>query len=230
MKTPRKSKTSLKPIGKRVTRRIVVAKPVWDDWKYNEIQSFEFEGKTYQAVKTAGLLYAGEKLTKSTFAGVYTGQAIALQLVPFAAGGAGSCAYGRVYPQGSTNIVMKCWKWYLYNIKLDRGHLAYLTKLDTEGDQERLTELHYALKKRGFKLVSVNKSVHTGSYPVWLYVHPGDDVILAERNKKKNKAVKSESNVLGNTDAGVPQPGAAGGAVAGDAAAPVVPDAYAFAA
>jgi hypothetical protein len=229
----------------RSRKRILLTKNLWDGWKGDEVQEVEFEGIKFKAVKNPdnAVVYAGDELTMVTSYGNKSWRSSGLGHPPataFTMNGnhlptAGSCAYPRLYPIASNDKVAAMYRWWLWNLYLPRGSLAFVTRADAgypgKGWEERLEYLHETLKRRGMKVTCVNKSIHTGGYPVWLYTHPGDDVLLAERNKKNKKAeAVKDVDILGSADAGVPGLGAAGTPAERDAAAPVVPDAYTLAA
>jgi hypothetical protein len=243
MSTPTESKKSLAKSSKpkaRSRKRILLTKNLWDGWKGDEVQEVEFEGIKFKAVKNPdnAVVYAGDELTMVTSYGNKSWRSSGLGHPPataFTMNGnhlptAGSCAYPRLYPVASNDKVAAMYRWWLWNL-----YLPFVTHKDaggmtSSGWETRLEYLHETLKRRGFKVSCVNKSNHIGHYPVWLYIHPGDDVLLAERNKKnKNKAVK-DADVLGSADASVSGAGVAGAPAERNAEVAVVPAAPAIAA
>jgi hypothetical protein len=240
---PRTTDQQSKPKA-RIQKRILLTKSLWDGWAPDEIQQCEFEGLKFQAVKNPdnAVLYTGESLEMVKMYGTksWKSKDPLKRINPFTMNGAqlptsGSCAYPRFYPAAQTNEVAAMYRWWLWNLYIPRGSIAFVTHKDaggmtSPGWEARLEYLHETLKRRGFKVTCVNKSNHTGHYPVWLYTHPGDDVLLAERNKKNKKEAVNDVDVLGSADAGVPGLGVAGYAAERNAAAPAVPDAYTLAA
>lgn len=247
MSSPTESKKSSDQQSKpkaRIRKRILLTKNLWDGWKGDEIQQIEFEGVKFQAVKSPdnAVIYAGDELVMFTSYGNRSWRSPSPGNPPvsaFTMNGAmlptaGSCAYPRLYPVATSDKVAALYRWWLWNIHLPRGSLAFVTHKDaggmtSPGWEARLEYLHETLKRRGFKVACVNKSTHTGSYPVWLYTHPGDTELLAERNKKNKKAVK-DADVLGSADASVSGAGVAGAPAERNAEVAVVPVAPAIAA
>lgn len=234
MESEKSSAKPSKPPKARKSRskKVFVTKTLWQDWNYGEIKDVEYNGEKFQAVKSnnSGYMYTGTKLVAAAYH-MFTGYTLQLTMGGDQLVGAGSCAYARVFPDAHSKRQTQ-WTWWLNNIHLTKATIAFVTRLDAgypgKGWEERLEKLHQTLKNRGFKEVAVTPSIHEGNYPVWLYTHPGDKVRNEKNNKKKNKVVKSDVNVLGNSDASNPEPGVAGDIVAGPAPAPAVQNAPAI--
>ncbi len=233
MESEKSSAKPSKPPKARKSRskKVFVTKTLWQDWNYGEIKDVEYNGEKFQAVKSnnAGYMYTGPKLVAAAYH-MFTGYTLQLTMGGDQLVGAGSCAYARVFPDAFSKRQTQ-WTWWLNNIHLTKATIAFVTRLDAgypgKGWEERLEKLHQTLKNRGFKESVVTPSVHEGNYPVWLYTHPGDK-IWNEKNNKKNKAVKTDVDVLGNSDASNPQLGVVGDILVGQPANPVVQDAPAL--
>jgi len=177
MKTKTASKRSSKPRSKSksIAERynlVIPEKQVWDNWKTGVKHDVEFDGVKFQASVSAYGLDVGSGTNYAT---------------SLRCGGAGSCSYVRIYPAGRGNVAAK-WGWWLHNVKINHGTIAYL--IPTDGDIDRL--LMY-MKQRGFIVASVTKSIHAPGYPVYLLVHTGDKILKQTRTKK----VDLDADVLG---------------------------------
>jgi hypothetical protein len=203
--------------------KVTVPKPEdcepWKEWKPVEVQELEWNGHKFKAAFPeigTDYLYLGDNLSvEDVQIDDYERDAWGyhrrpLKMIKIKRRGlknyiltistqmlsAGSCAYNRVQPLGKAHggaDVAYMWDWYINHRTVDRGCIAYLTHLD--GDIGKLGEI---LMHRGFNLVSVNPSIHTGNYPVYLFVHPGD----AFYNKNKNRKVILDADLLGASIAG----------------------------
>jgi hypothetical protein len=178
-------------------------KPLWLEWKERkEFRDVEFGGVKFRALYNGyNIVVGGETAGYDMFGYMtgnpksYPGQASTLW------SDGNSCAYLKVNPHGSTKTELAGFAWWLENMYLPRGAVCYLTKKD--GDEKELKRI---LNRRGFRQACVNKSKHTGHYPVYLLIHPGDEVL----ENKKNKRATQNADVLGNPDANVSEPGVAG--------------------
>jgi hypothetical protein len=215
MSRQKKSKRSL-PL--RLGKFEIPDKMPWAGWRRNEIHEVEYAGLKFKVHAGNGHLQAGTNLSVDQYG--YT-QAASLNLVKTVvdmSGDSNSCAYQRVHPYGADREQLIMWAWWLENFPIPRGTVAYLTKND--GDVEGLKRV---LNRRGFRTACVTKSKHTGHYPVYLLTHPGDDA-LREKKNKKNKVVEN-ADVLGNSNADVPQLGNVGDTLAGNRPDTVIQDA-----
>jgi hypothetical protein len=192
MKTKTPSKKSLKKrltVGDRLGA-VIPDKPVWDSWKPLEIHDIKFDGFKFQA----GL---------GAYNNIWTGKTLSLipdvrQLIGYTktfakqldTGNANSCSYARVMPSG-TGLNAAMWGWWLHNVKLNHGTIAYLIPSDGS-----MTQLKRYLKERGFIAAAVTKSIHHPGYPVYLFVHTGDKVL---RQIKTTRVDFDDADILGVT-------------------------------
>jgi hypothetical protein len=178
--------------------------PLWVNWKERrEFRDVEFGGVKFKALYNGySIMVGGEDAGFDNY-GYLKGSPRSYTGTPSALGSDGnSCAYLKICPRGASKVELAGFAWWLENMYLPRGTVAYLTKND--GNVEAIKRV---LNRRGFRQVCVNKSLHTGNYPVYLLVHTGDKKVLEDNN---NKGATENADVLGNSNAGVPEPGVAG--------------------
>lgn len=172
---------------------VVPERTLWAEWQENEIHTIEFEGQSFEAAIHGYTISIGTKLKRDRWGGV--ADPSAMLFYAFCGNlqnDSNSCAYHRIFPTGSTLSKVAQFKWWLHNIVLDRGTVAYLIPAD--GKVVKLTK---ALTSRGFRLVCVTPSIHAGNYPVYLFVHPGDKLLKQKTTKRVDL-----DDILGTTIGG----------------------------
>lgn len=179
MKTKTKSKqSSSRPSRKRPTlgeTLDVVIPTEFEDLKkleINKVYERTVNGVTFNVARSgidgATCYVGGKKLKYSRYYGFVDKASMSVP-VSGPTTGDQSCAYARLRPRARDDEEVAALDWLVNNIPFERGCTCYVTKNDG-----KTTEILRILKKRGFRCVAVNKSIHAGNYPVYLLVHPGD--------------------------------------------------------
>lgn len=154
-----------------------------------KIYEVTHNGFKFYACTQYGNIYVGDETMhwtdQSTIKGAYyfdMGPNNYKAKIPISLSSDQSCAYSRYHPKflycktadgpehKSPKDYVPALDWVLANyLRIPDGTTCYLTKHD--GDPKILLK---ALKDRGFYHTATNRSSHTGRYPVYLLVHPGD--------------------------------------------------------
>jgi len=124
--------------------------PLWVNWKERkEFRDVEFGGVKFKALYNGySIMVGGEDAGFDNY-GYLKGSPKSYTGTPSALGSDGnSCAYLKINPRGATKEELAGFAWWLENMYLPRGTVAYLTKKD--GNVEAIKRV---LNRRGFRQV-----------------------------------------------------------------------------